>query len=69
MMGTNSENYELTKIARKNMLYWKILKFETRNFLNPIRIKFKIKIEILLCPYCKEIWNNNLHFLEECSNL
>ena len=43
---------------RKLKLYWKILKFKTMNFLNPIRIKFKIIIENLLCSCCKETWNN-----------
>ena len=44
-MGTTFNHFKLIKLARKNILYWKILKFKTKNFLNPISIKLKIRIE------------------------
>ena len=48
------ERFKLIKLAGKEIEYWKMLKFKTGNFLNPIKVKqvkHKLKIETLLCPF------------------
>ena len=69
LIGTSSENYRFIKIARKNIQYWQILKYKTGNFLNPTRIKHKLKMDPLICPFCKKHWKEYDHFLNTCEDL
>ena len=60
------EKSKLIKLARKEIEYWKILKFKTGNFLNPIKVKHKLKIDALLCPFCEFLWSEYDHFFKIC---
>ena len=60
------EKFEYIKIARKSIYYWKIIKCNTDNYLNPIKLKLKLKMYPVLCPYCKDIWSQYDNILKLC---
>ena len=54
-MKKKNNTSSLLKKARKEIAYWEILKYKTKNLIDPVRLSFKLKedpVKANKCPLC-----------------